>query len=439
MSLLQKLINNFKDHQIDLNKTRFLLAVSGGKDSMVLIHLLRESGAKFEVAHMNYQLRESDSEKDFSLVKEVCESFKIPFHSQKVDTKTFCEENKVSTQEGARILRYSWFEELLISRKLDLITTAHHASDNVETFLQNLKRGSGFRGLKSMVFLQQDRCKPMLNFSREEIDGYQETNKIPYRQDASNNQNHYQRNAIRNEFLPEAEKLLPGFKAGIVKSLNHIQSDYDYLFMALQKESEKVLAVKGKDALIDNFRSIHPRLLFHILEQYGFNYNQVQDILNAQQAGKSILNESFEALVFQEQLIIHPVTSSIPVSHFISDLGTFTCDEFELQLGDAIPPESFSKETAICWVDKDLLSFPLELRTWEAGDKFRPLGMKGSKKISDFLNDLKIPLHIKSNVKVLISSEKIVWVVNYGVSDLFKITNSTKNIVKIETKLISTT
>ena len=196
MTLQKHISNVFLKHHIKLDEVKLLLAVSGGKDSMVLLSLLSDMEVNFEVAHMNYQLRDDAANLDQALVENVCKEKNIPCHIKVVDTKAFCKENKVSTQEGARMLRYQWFSSLIDSQEMNYITTAHHESDNHETFIQNLKRGSGLRGLKSMVFLQNGRCKPLLNCARELIDKYAKEFAVPYRQDASNNQNHYLRNLM---------------------------------------------------------------------------------------------------------------------------------------------------------------------------------------------------------------------------------------------------
>jgi len=180
--------------QSDARSDGYLLAGSGGKDSMVLLDVLHKLGVKFVVAHMNYGLRGEDSDLDQQLVKKLCETRGVKFCVKRVDTNKFCAERGCSTQEGARILRYSWFDELLEEENLQWMVTAHHEEDNKETFIQNLKRGSGLRGLKAMRFVHENKLKPMLSISRNIIDQYAKEQGIEFRQDASNNQNHYQRN-----------------------------------------------------------------------------------------------------------------------------------------------------------------------------------------------------------------------------------------------------
>jgi tRNA(Ile)-lysidine synthase len=433
MSLLKDIKTTFEKHQVNTDEVKLLLAVSGGKDSMVLMSLLSDLKIYFEVAHMNYQLRDSAADLDQEIVERVCGEKKITCHSKVVDTKTFCKENKLSTQEGARVLRYNWFQELIEQRGLTYITTAHHASDNHETFLQNVKRGSGLRGLKSMVFLQNNRCKPLLNATREMIDEYADKHNIAFRQDASNNQNHYLRNLIRNDVLPKVEESLPGFKKGLTTSISNLQVDYDYLLNSLEKDCNKVLIQEDGQFVIKNYKTIHPRLLWFILEKFGFNETQSKDLLAAKQAGSVIENENYCAVVNQNDVIIYLNTITEKVSITIDKLDKYDLGNMEFKLVLCDIPSRFSNDKNVAWIDADKIDFPLLVRSWEPGDRFSPLGMKGSKKVSDFLTDIKMPLHEKGSVKVLVSNEKIVWILNQAVSELFKINNSTKKTIKLET------
>lgn len=433
MNLFEQIKSTFHENNISPTEVRLLLAVSGGKDSMVLMTILEQVGVYFEVAHMNYQLREEASNLDEALVRKICQEKEVKCHVKKVDTKSFCETNKMSTQEAARVLRYEWFESLLKNESLDYITTAHHAADNQETFLQNLKRGSGLRGLKGMVFLQNRRCKPMISITRKQIDDFANAKLIQYRNDASNNQNHYQRNLIRNKILPSIEIEMPGFKKGLSKSITNLQHDFDYLIKSLENESKIVLEENGTDFIIRNYKNQHPRLILHLLEKFGFNESQCFDVLNANQAGKQVKSESHIATINDGNLLIHQPRVDANFLLKIESIGQFELDDCTLSISESERPVSFSTEKSIAWIDGDKLKFPLEIRTWQHGDRFQPLGMKGTKKVSDYLTDQKIPLNDKASCKVLISSGKIAWVLGECLSDHFKITEFSKKVVKLET------
>lgn len=417
----------------DLNHDGYLLAVSGGKDSMVLLDVFHELGATCVVAHMNYGLREGDSDLDEKHVEKICKEKGFKFTSKKVDTKKFCSENGVATQEGARMLRYNWFNDLLQSEGLKWIVTAHHEEDNKETFIQNLKRGSGLRGLKSMTLRHENKLKPLLNISRKSIDAYAVENNIVFRQDASNNQNHYQRNLIRNKLLPMMEKELEGIGLGISRSIDNLQMDYDYLIDKLNEESERVLLHKGDEWIVSSFRELHPRLLFHILEKFGFNSRQVEDLLSSGSSGKGIENEKYAVLDGHGDLFIHLNQNSESHEINIEEPGNYSIGEELLKISESERPSKFDTNKLIAYLDADKISWPLIVRNYQHGDKIKPIGMNGRKKLSDYFTDAKIPVHKRSDIKVVVSNSEIIWVVGQLLSEDVKITPSTKKILKFET------
>ncbi|CAG5076824.1 tRNA lysidine(34) synthetase TilS [Parvicella tangerina] len=412
---------------------RFLLAVSGGKDSMVLFHVFTELGLDFVVAHMNYGLRETAASLDEKLVEKVASDREIPFFAKSVDTKTFCRENGFATQEGARILRYDWFEHLLKEKSFDWIVTAHHEEDNKETFIQNLKRGSGLRGLKAMQLIQNNRFKPMLNCSREEIDSYAEEQNVIYRKDASNNQNHYQRNLVRNKVLPELEKELKGIGKGISSSIANLQLDYDYLHQTMEQETKRLLLKENDDWRIPNYKSLHVRLLFHILERHGFNFQQVEDLLRSKSSGKRLMNDQFAVYDSFGDLYITQVADKEIIQFNIEQPGEYAIGDALIRITPSSYPASFEVDNTIVYIDADTIDWPLEVRSYQHGDKIKPLGMNGSKKLSDFFTDIKMPVPERSRQKVLLSRGEIIWVVGELLSDSVKLTNHTKKVLKIET------
>lgn len=421
------------EHHTTPKQDKYLLAVSGGKDSMVLLAIFKKLGYSFEVAHMNYQLRGEDADLDEQLVRDQCVEHGIVCHFERVDTKKYCEVNGYSTQEGARILRYSWFELLMKDRGLNYIVTAHHQEDNKETLLQNLKRGSGLRGLKAMLTLNNDRIKPMLSSSKSEIDQFARENSIAFRQDASNNSNQYQRNLIRNQLLPKMEEILPGIGDGIVKSIQDLENDYDYLMLSLEKASELLLKVHDQGYRIDQLKTIHPRLLFHLLEKFEFNKNQLADILAATGSGKIIKNDQYEAEYSNGNLYIYEVKDNSKFELIVSEIGYYDLQDRQLNIIDSEAPAVFTSDKKVAFIDADKLQWPLFIREYQQGDRIQPIGMKGTKKLSDYFTDQKIPVFQRANKKVVVSGEEIVWVIDELVSDLFKITSTTKKVLKFET------
>lgn len=430
MSLLEK-IQHIIEKRTNKND-RFLLAVSGGKDSMALFSIFSNLNLDFAVAHMNYGLREEESDKDELLVRKVAEERKVKLFTKKVDTKTFCSTEGYSTQEGARILRYSWFQELLDEEKIDWIVTAHHEEDNKETFIQNLKRGSGLRGLKSMKVIHENRFKPLLSISRSEIDSFVEENQIKYRQDASNNQNHYQRNLIRNKLLPTLEEELPGIGLGITSSIENLRLDYEYLVDRLERESTVLLVKEEIGWKIKDFKNIHPRLLFHILEKFEFNIQQMYDILGAL-SGKKIENDQYEVTNGHGDLYLQKISLTQRINEQIKEPGVYNLGDQKVHIQACEYPTQFDRNKSIAYVDADKLFWPLTIRNYRQGDKIKPIGLSGSKKLSDYFTDQKIPVHLRSHKMVILSGDEIIWIVGEMVSDKVKLTESTKKVLKFET------
>lgn len=432
MRLIDKIQRSF-DFIPQGSRGSFLLAVSGGKDSMVLLNLLYDLKYEFIVAHVNYGLRGSDSDLDEELVITEAERLKIPVYSKRVDTKKFCDENHVTVQEGARMLRYSWFEELKQAHDLAFIVTAHHTEDNKETFLQNLKRGSGLRGLKAMEIFANDRFKPMLNCTREEIDQYAEEFNIPYREDSSNKKNQYQRNLIRNKLLPLMEDTLPGIGQGIISSIANLQSDYSFLFEQLELTSSNVLVEKADHWEINNFRTLHPRLLLHVLEKFDFNFVQMDDILQSEKSGKRIVSGSSIAAVSGNDLIITKANDLVEVEIEIHEPGNTEIGEFELRISYTNKPETFSRSKTEFYLDEDKIKWPLQIRNYEEGDRITPIGMKGRKMLSDYFTDIKLPSNLRGNQLVMLSEQNIILVLGELLGDNVKVDDQTKKVLKVET------
>jgi tRNA(Ile)-lysidine synthase len=414
---------------------RFLLAVSGGKDSMVLLHIFHQLGLNCVVAHMNYGLRDEGAQLDEKLVQEVTTALKVPFVAKQVNAREFCQRRGVAVQEGARILRYDWFEELLKEHNLRWIVTAHHEEDNKETFLQNLKRGSGLRGLKAMEVINHNRLKPMLATTREEIDTYVTREKVSFRQDASNNQNHYQRNLIRNKVLPAMESDLEGIGKGISSSISKLQADYDYLSMKLQEDANQVVEEEETHRRIHNYREVHPRLLFYILEEYGFNHHQVEDIMQASSSGKKLESKGYLVETGHGHLYIYDKEKAITSAEMmiLDGPGEYTFDNVKIRISESEYPAQFDRNKGIAFLDADQLNWPLAIRNYQHGDKINPIGMKGTKKLSDYFTDSKVPAQQRLNKKVILSDEKIVWVVGELSSEQTKLTSQTKKVLKFET------
>lgn len=425
-NLLQDIPSNF----------RFLLAISGGKDSIVLGDLFFCSGIPFAIAHMNFQLRGEDSNGDERFVKAFARRCEVECFTKAVDTKDFAKTQQLSTQMAARNLRYSWLEEVRNEYGFDYIVTAHHLNDSVETILYNLTKGSGIKGMLGIPEINGRVIRPLLFATRKEIDAYYEQEDLAHREDASNAESGYARNWIRHEVVPNLQKLNPSFEHTVQRNLVYWKQIYAWFEQEAQQLGEYLWK---RDATrhtleVESIRR-HPALLtllFHWLQGFGFVAEQVQGIYTAileQKQGKLFLSKSHRALLHQGKLIIE-TQNLLPEAPQQWPLGESSLSLHGQKITFSIyaqRPISLPNRANIAWVDATELKFPLTLRHWQPGDLFYPLGMAGKpKKIQDYFTDEKIDRFAKERIWLLVNGDgRIIWVLGYRVDDRFKIQSDT--------------
>ncbi len=420
-----------------------LLAVSGGIDSMVMAYLFKKHAYRFAIAHCNFSLRGKEADRDEELVRETAALFKVPFYHITFDTLKYAKKHKISVQMAARELRYQWFEELYKEKKCDYIALAHHANDTTETFLINLIRGSGISGLHGIKAKKDIFVRPLLFALKQHILVYAEKYKIPFRDDQSNNEDKYIRNKIRHSIIPEMEHINPSVVpiiADTAKRLNETEDIFRFAIASLQKKlirkKEGVLSIHINE-LKKSFKN-NATLLFELLSPYAFNSSQVMDIMGSFQntSGSIFLSPTHKILKDRNLLIIEPINEDVETPIMISETDScIKTKDFELLIDtiETIKDINLKKTPAHkVFVDKDKLTFPLSLRNWETGDKFKPMGMKSFKKISDFFIDKKINCFQKQKIKLLLSDNKIVWVLGLRADDRFKIDDKSKHILRIQ-------
>lgn len=418
-----------------LKGNQLLVACSGGLDSMVLTHLLVKSGYQITLAHCNFSLRGNESDTDSNFVIQLAKKLEIPVYTETFETETFADEHGISIQMAARQLRYLWFEELSNQLNIKYILTAHHLDDNLETFLINLARGTGLRGLTGIPVNQHKLVRPLLAFSKETVLAYAEKNNLSWREDSSNASNKYLRNALRNEVIPKWKETVPNLlqnfettQKNLLASRNLVE---DYLvllltYLAEETENGYKFSVKKIKALPNN-----KTVLFELFSPLGFTeFDDVYNLISAQ-PGKKMYSSSYVLLKDRDFLFLESIGNesaevefTIPENTTEIDFPIHLAFESVTQLGD-------SSENTI-FVDFDLLKFPLVLRKWKEGDVFYPFGMAGKKKISKFFKDEKLSLLAKQKTWLLCSENKIVWVVGLRADNRFRVTNKTKRILKIQ-------
>jgi tRNA(Ile)-lysidine synthase len=417
----------------------YLLACSGGIDSMCLGTLLLLSGIPFEIAHVNFGLRSKESEGDEIFVREWAESIKKTIHVIHPETDAFARLNHVSTQMAAREIRYEWFEKIRSERQLAGIILAHHEDDQLETIFLNLLRGTGIEGIYGMADRRGWLIRPLLPFSREEILQFATEKGVKWREDSSNTKTDYKRNKLRLLALPSLYDVAEDAKSSIQTSFSRLR-DTGKAFAALA-EIWQNQHIRHEDGL--QYLPISPltnmpgagSLLYFWLRSYGFNSSQIQDILASSfrpETGAIFESTTHLLNLDRESLILGPKTACFePLTLQYEDQEIMLPEEkYSLTILDG--QFDLDKNPKHAMLDLELLKFPLLIRTWEEGDRFVPIGMKTSKKISDFLIDLKVPLLKKKNIKVLVSEGEIAWVFGLRVSDWAKCTASTRKIFYIK-------
>jgi len=420
---------------------RFLLAVSGGMDSMCLLEVFNELKLSFSVAHCNYNLRGPDSDLDQELVEKSCKKKDIKCFIKQFDTKKIQEETGGSIQMVARDLRYNWFKDIVSQNQFDYIVTAHHLNDSIETFFINLSRGTGIKGLTGISFKNKQVIRPFINVTNESITTYVKENNIEYREDASNASLKYKRNIVRHELLPILKKLNPSFVNTMQKNMDILNDTESYIHQNIATKLRKnIVSTKGdfseisiKELLKLNFPKIY---LLQFLEPFGFNSSQVNDVLKSiKNTGSQFYSGSHKLLIDRENLVLKEIKQTPSRSIIIKKLPFSVTYPVNLTLTKEDLLSNYKEiEKNIALLDYNKIDFPITIRKWQINDKFTPLGMKGSKKISDYLIDEKIDLFEKEETYILESNGSIAWLIGHRISDKFKITANTEQIVQITFK-----
>ena len=418
-----------------LKKKKLLLAISGGIDSMVLLHMFHQLNFDIYVAHCNFSLRDAESDADEDFVKNTCKALKIPVFIQKFDTNGFAFEQKMSIQLAARKLRYDWFSELLTDKKLNFVLTAHHLDDEIETFLINLTRGTGLEGLTGIPAQNNHVIRPLLKFSREEILQFAKENNIKWREDSSNASKKYLRNKLRHDVVPVLKELNPNFIHSFQNTLNNLKQAQSLVENASQMIYKKIVTEQIDQKKIDILKLTqlknYEAYLFQWLKPYGFSaWEDIYALVKAQ-TGKQIFSKKHVILKDRNFLIISKKNNQENQTYYKIEQEALYVN-FSLKIAFSSPDKISSLSNSVIFVDQEKIVYPLILRKWEKGDDFCPSGMKGKKKISKYFKDEKFSLIDKQNQWLLCSNDKIVWIINHRADERFIANNATKKLLKLE-------
>lgn len=420
--------------------SKILAAVSGGIDSVLMVHLLGSAGFNFGIAHCNFRLRDDESQRDEKFCHSLANELHVPFHVATFDTAKFAALHKVSTQMAARQLRYQWFEELRRQHGYTCIALAHHQNDAIETILLNLTRGTGIAGMHGILPKNGHLVRPMLFLNRKEIENIAGENKIAYVEDSSNASSKYARNKIRLEVIPVLKQLNPGLEQTFENNLEHFRELELLLEQRTNELKEQLFVYHGEEIHLplDAIKQLRPKrlLLFKLLQEYGFNETTISDLIDAldAQPGKVFESAAFVLLLDRGKLILTKKSQAVyPAVQINENDRQAEYGGYRLTILHDDSPLIIKDNPMAVSVDAALLVYPLTLRTWQHGDYFYPLGMKSRKKLSDFFIGQKIPLHNKDDVPVLVNGGgDVVWIAGYRPDDRYKVTDKTKKVIIFE-------
>ena len=418
----QRITQYIEKNHLFSSDSKILVALSGGADSVALLRILHTAGYHCEAAHCNFHLRGEESNRDESFVRQLCLKYNIRLHTADFNTTQYAAEKHISIEMAARELRYNWFEEIKNKYRADVIAVAHHQDDSIETMLLNLIRGTGITGLLGIRPRNGAIVRPLLCVNRKEIIQYLQNIEQDYVTDSTNLEDEYTRNKIRLNLLPLMEEINPSVKNSLVETSNYLNDVATIYNKVIAEAKTRIITPEGIriNALLDE--PAPEAFLFETLHPLGFNSAQIKDIANSLhgQSGKQFVSKEWRVIKDRNLLLletIRPEDESTLPYQLIKEEREFTPDF-------RIPRE---KETA-CF-DADKLNEEICCRKWQTGDTFVPFGMKGKKKISDYLTDRKFSISQKERQWVLCCGERIAWLIGERTDNRFRIDETTKRVI----------
>ncbi|MBQ2179959.1 MAG: tRNA lysidine(34) synthetase TilS [Prevotella sp.] len=425
--MLSKVKDYIKKHKLLSLSDLYIVALSGGADSVALLLLLDEMGYKVHALHCNFHLRGEESDRDERFCEDLCLKKNIPFHRIHFDTLMYAETHKMSVEMAARELRYRYFEQLRKDIGAEGICVAHHQDDTVETVLLNLVRGTGLRGLTGIQPRNGAILRPLLCVTRTEIEAYLATKQQDYVTDSTNLETDFVRNKIRLQVVPLLRQLNPAVSENIVRTAEHLT------------EAQKVL-----DAVVDTYKGSNQLdlcalqqvgsaeyIVFEWLKQYGFNGSQVQQVISAETGSIFSSPTGYEVLKDRDRLLVEPtIMAFTPIR--IPEEGTYVLpDDRRLNVRRSNP--FVSKDSHEATLDARQVRFPLTVRRVEEGDWMIPYGMTGRKLLSDLMTDLKMSLFDRRRQLVVVDAQgAVVWAIGLRTDHRCRVTDATQEVIAIK-------
>ena len=425
--------NNFlhyiNEHKLFDTKSKILLAISGGIDSVCLADLLIRLGYNVEFAHCNFKLREEESDQDEIFVSDLANKYKIPFHHISFDTNHYALSNKLSIQMAARELRYDWFEKVRREISADYIAIAHNQNDNIETFFINLINGTGLKGLRAIQNKNNFIVRPLMFASRNQIGEYVKSKSLNFREDSSNKSKIYQRNKVRHDLMPLLKQINPSIENTITDEIEIIRNTYSIFKEQVDRVVKEISCQTDDGIKISKNKLIKlepiDTYLYEILNVFGFT--DLKSIKNSilSNPGKQFFSKSHRLLIDREFVFIEKVEDDFFKDILINECTLILNSPINISFKISVK-DQIDKSEKIAYFDYEKLVFPLVIRKWKPGDKFIPSGMKGFKKLSDYFIDNKINRLLKEKTLLICSNDDIIWVIGHRIDERYKATSKTK-------------
>lgn len=438
------MLNDFKEfiekEELFNENHKLLLAVSGGLDSVVLANLVDQLDNSFGIAHCNFKLRGEDSEADEHFVANLADLYRVPFYVTSFNTREYASEKGISIEMAARDLRYDWFEKIRAENEYDYILVAHHLDDVLETFILNLSRGTGIRGLSGIKPMVGKVVRPLLFAQRKELLTYARTYGVRFNYDISNSDQNIRRNKVRHSILPLLEEINPSFRKNLHRTISYLNETKNVFYEQVESVRNKIVIQNGDwvEVSIEALRNLNPisTYLFEILRPFNFKGEVVNDIINAldSPSGTQFFSVSHRLVIDREKLIVTAIEEPVNDVFYIEKDQEIVSEPIDMRISVQRYSEDYKipNSSNVAVFDFDELSFPLIIRKWKKGEYFKPLGLDGFKKLSDFFIDQKYSIPEKENAWLMASGNKIAWVIGKRIDDRFKLTPDTKLVLRIE-------
>lgn len=446
----QKVLKFIDENHLINKGDKVLVALSGGADSVFLLNFLvkykKRLNIKIGALHVNHLLRGKEAVQDAAFCRKLCRQNRVKYFEVNKRVKQFAQKNKISVEEAGRIIRYTELINTAAENNFNKIATAHNSTDNAETMLLNLIKGTGIKGIAGIPVNRENIVRPVLCLSASEIRNYLKKKGIDYRIDISNLSSDFERNFLRNEIIPQLRKRLnPKLENTLLKSSSNFKNISSFIDEVISKSIKRAAAFKNSELVIylDELKKLNAALqgefIKTTIQKYfpvglsNENIIAVLSLIKKQKGRSAAIGGNLQVVKEEETLIVKTTERKKKTNSVKIKIGeTKKLNDTAIKISTLKKSDvKKTKNGKLEFVSGDKLSNIFMLRIWKNGDRFYPLGMKGSKKISDFLNGQKVPFHIKKEQMVLTNSGRIVWVVGYRIDDRFKITTKTKKVIKL--------